>query len=117
MTALKGVGPATASLFLAVAEPRVPFFSDEVFRWTVGDWGRGIKYSPGEYGELIGRVRAVADRLGVEVGEVECVAWVLGKERKGGKEEKKEVVDEGGRGTRRKRAEQDTTARKKRRGS
>ena len=34
LTTLKGVGPATASLILSCWDPRkVPFFSDEVFRW------------------------------------------------------------------------------------
>ncbi|GAM84253.1 hypothetical protein ANO11243_022470 [Dothideomycetidae sp. 11243] len=93
LTKLSGVGPATASLLLSTYRPAsVPFFGDEVFRWTMWDgkgevWGRGIKYSVKEYGELLGRVREVADQLGVGVREVECVAWVLGREAKGFKGE------------------------------
>lgn len=38
MTKLRGIGPATASLLLSVFQPdTVPFFSDEVFRWTHWD--------------------------------------------------------------------------------
>ncbi|KAF1960344.1 hypothetical protein CC80DRAFT_383232, partial [Byssothecium circinans] len=91
LTALKGVGPATASLFLSVYEPeRVPFFSDELFRWVMWEepispvslpsWKRGIKYTAKEYAEVVGRVEAVRERLGVRAVECERVAWVLGRE-------------------------------------
>ncbi|OJD29975.1 uncharacterized protein BKCO1_690003 [Diplodia corticola] len=101
--ALRGVGPATASLVLACADPAgTPFFSDEVFRWVVwGEeeakgkgkgWGRRIGYTEKEYGVLVGKVRGVVERVrgwGLGEGElggmgeavaVEKVAWVLGKE-------------------------------------
>lgn len=101
LTGLRGVGPATASLLLSCAEPAmVPFFGDEVFRWVFWEdeevkgkgkgWGRKIGYTEKEYRELVGRVKAVVERVkgwGVEeelgIGEalaVEKVAWVLGKE-------------------------------------
>ena len=56
---LRGIGPATASLLLNVYKPdEVPFFSDELFRWTHWNspgkmgWGRSIKYNATEYKEL-----------------------------------------------------------------
>ncbi|GME26850.1 hypothetical protein GTA08_BOTSDO01049 [Neofusicoccum parvum] len=92
LVVLRGVGPATASLLLAVAEPAgTPFFSDEVFRWVHwgegGEgWGRRIGYTEKEYGRLVERVRDVVGRVrGWDVGvpeavAVEKVAWVLGRE-------------------------------------
>lgn len=87
LTKLRGIGPATASLLLSVYQPgTVPFFSDEVFRWTHWDeqgktgWGRSIKYCVKEYGEVIARVERVRERLGVRAVDVERVAYVLGKE-------------------------------------
>ncbi|KAF9637106.1 CHL4 domain-containing protein [Lasiodiplodia theobromae] len=42
--ALKGVGPATASLVLACREPRsTPFFSDEMYRWMCWGEAKGAK--------------------------------------------------------------------------
>ena len=38
LTALRGIGPATASLILSSHEPsQIPFFSDELFRWLHAD--------------------------------------------------------------------------------
>ncbi|OQO02442.1 hypothetical protein B0A48_11969 [Cryoendolithus antarcticus] len=84
---LKGIGPATASLLLAVNDPeRVPFFSDELFRWafwkdeTASRWDRKIKYTPKEYRELVARVAEFRSRVeGVSAAEIEKVAYVLGK--------------------------------------
>jgi hypothetical protein len=85
---LKGIGPATASLLLSVAAPRVvAFFSDELFRWCMwdesgrpGGWGRKIKYNVKEYEMLLEKVDVLIERLGVRAVDVERVAWVLGKE-------------------------------------
>lgn len=85
---LKGVGPATASLLLSVANPEsVPFFSDELFRWYMWDepgspegWKRGIKYSVKEYEALFARVEELRKRLNIRAVDAEKVAWVLGKE-------------------------------------
>jgi hypothetical protein len=85
---LKGIGPATASLLLSVAQPgTVPFFSDEVFRWCMWDepgspigWQRKIKYNTKEYEMLLEKVGALVKRLVVRAVDVERVAWVLGKE-------------------------------------
>ncbi|KAF2467134.1 uncharacterized protein BDR25DRAFT_395579 [Lindgomyces ingoldianus] len=85
LTEIKGIGPATASLLLSVYAPyEVPFFSDELLRWMMWDegsgWKRKIAYSVKEYVGLVERVRRVRERLGVGAGDVEKVAWVLGRE-------------------------------------
>jgi hypothetical protein len=64
-----------------VAAPdEVPFFSDELFRWCVGDWKRGIKYNIKEYASLVEKVRELRLRLGPRAVDIERVAWVLGRE-------------------------------------
>jgi hypothetical protein len=87
LTKLRGIGPATASLLLNVFVPaEVPFFSDELFRWTHWDgkgqtgWGRSIKYNVTEYKELLASVEALRKRLDVSAVDAEKVAYVLGKE-------------------------------------
>ncbi|KAF2794684.1 hypothetical protein K505DRAFT_349155 [Melanomma pulvis-pyrius CBS 109.77] len=85
MTSLKGIGPATASLLLAVFDPEaVPFFSDELLRWVTweegGGWKRKIKYDVKEYAVLVQGVGKLRERLGVKAVDVERVAWVLGRE-------------------------------------
>jgi len=98
---LKGVGPATASLLLSVLRPaEIPFFSDELFRWSVWDdetgsakdgkgWQRKIKYNVKEYEMMLDRVHELRKRLRRGFGQrdplaraidLERVAWVLGKE-------------------------------------
>jgi hypothetical protein len=86
---LKGIGPATASLILAVYDPDgAIFFGDEVFRWMSWNeplkggkgWGRRITYSLPEYRQLDGFVSQLISRLGVKAVEVEMVGYVLGKE-------------------------------------
>lgn len=88
---LRGIGPATASLLLSVRRPdKVPFFSDELFRWSQWDmvgkkgegegWERKIKYNLNEYKQLLENVRALRERLGVRAVDAEKVAYVLGKE-------------------------------------
>ncbi|KAI4950693.1 hypothetical protein J4E91_004578 [Alternaria rosae] len=101
LVGLKGVGPATASLLLSVLRPaEIPFFSDELFRWSVWDdetgsgkdgkgWQRKIKYNVKEYEMMLDRVHKLRQRLRRGFGQrdtlamaidVERVAWVLGKE-------------------------------------
>ncbi|KAI4630604.1 hypothetical protein J4E80_001542 [Alternaria sp. BMP 0032] len=101
LVGLKGVGPATASLLLSVLRPaEIPFFSDELFRWSVWDdetgsakdgtgWQRKIKYNVKEYEMMLDRVHELRRRLRRGFGQrdplaraidVERVAWVLGKE-------------------------------------
>lgn len=89
LTELKGIGPATASLFLsALEEDEVPFFSDDLFRWVMwdvevsefGGWKRMSKYNVKEYETVVKELPRVKERLGVRAVDCEKVAWVLGKE-------------------------------------
>jgi hypothetical protein len=79
LTELKGIGPATASLLLAVHDPkRVVFFADEAFYWLCGNGSKvPIKYNHKEYTELNKRAQALAKRLGVKAVDIERVAFVL----------------------------------------
>ncbi|KAK3943700.1 hypothetical protein QBC46DRAFT_306842 [Diplogelasinospora grovesii] len=79
LTQLKGIGPATASLLLAVHDPEnVIFFADEAFYWLCcGGSKAPIKYNLKEYTDLNTRAQAVAKRLGVKAVDVERVAFVL----------------------------------------
>lgn len=79
LTRLKGIGPATASLLLAVHDPEgVVFFSDEVFYWLCYDGKRGsIKYNAKEYKEISEKARTLTRRLKVTAVDVERVAYVL----------------------------------------
>ena len=89
LTKLRGIGPATASLLLSVQSPEeIPFFSDELFRWThwgapgKGEhkWQRSIKYNVTEYKEILASVEGLRKRLGVAAVDAEKVAYVLGNE-------------------------------------
>lgn len=79
LTKLKGIGPATASLLLAVQDPEnVIFFADEAFYWICCDGNRGpIKYNAKEYKDLIARSQSLAKRLDVKAVDVERVSYVL----------------------------------------
>lgn len=79
LTKLKGIGPATASLLLAVHDPQnVIFFADEAFYWLCNHGRRGhIKYNAKEYKELHENSQKLAKRLGVKAIDVERVAYVL----------------------------------------
>ncbi|KAF2166778.1 hypothetical protein M409DRAFT_54566 [Zasmidium cellare ATCC 36951] len=91
LTQLKGIGPATASLLLSVFDPeRAPFFSDELFRWSMYEdkkangWDRKIKYTPKEYLELFEKIQQVQKRLGAaKAVDLEKVAYVLGRRATG----------------------------------
>ncbi|KAH8682176.1 hypothetical protein BX600DRAFT_35959 [Xylariales sp. PMI_506] len=81
--ALKGVGPATASLLLSVHDPdRVIFFSDEAFWWLCcgGLTGSPIKYNAKEYRELSAVASRLVERLGVGATDIERVAYVVMKQ-------------------------------------
>jgi len=79
LTQLKGIGPATASLLLAVHDPKhVVFFADEAFYWLCCDGSKApIKYNAKEYGELNKRALSLTKRLGVKAVDIERVAFVL----------------------------------------
>ncbi|KAJ2905706.1 hypothetical protein MKZ38_004573 [Zalerion maritima] len=79
---LRGIGPATASLLLAVHEPEnVIFFGDEVFYWLCCNGKvQSAKYSAKEYVALHGKASEVAGRLGVTMVQIEKVAYVVMKQ-------------------------------------
>jgi hypothetical protein len=79
LTKLRGVGPATASLLLAIHQPdEVPFFSDELFLWLCHDGqSHNIKYTTKEYLALYAEAAKVSKRLRVGARELEKVAYVL----------------------------------------
>ncbi|KAK3329455.1 hypothetical protein B0H66DRAFT_571945 [Apodospora peruviana] len=83
LTQLKGIGPATASLLLAVHdEDNIIFFADEAFYWLCCGGSKGpIKYNLKEYITLNERAQAVTKRLGVKAVDVERVAFVLMKQK------------------------------------
>ena len=96
LISLSGIGPATASLLLAIYDPAaVPFFSDELFRWVCWDakakWAAKIKYNTKEYELLSAGVKSLLERLALSDGghesqtekakavDLEKAAFVIGK--------------------------------------
>ncbi|KAK4181071.1 hypothetical protein QBC36DRAFT_138126 [Triangularia setosa] len=79
LTQLKGIGPATASLLLAVHAPdNIIFFADEAFYWLEYKGSKGpIKYNKNEYYQLTLKAQALGKRLGVNAVDVEKVAFVI----------------------------------------
>lgn len=85
LTKLKGIGPATASLLLAVHDSdHVIFFADEAFYWLCGDGNKvPLKYNVKEYDSLCDKSRALSQRLGVKAIDIERVAFVLMRQESG----------------------------------
>jgi len=85
LSKLKGIGPATASLLLAVHDPEdVIFFADEAFYWLCcGGAKSPIKYNNKEYADLSSKARALSKRLGVKAVDIERVAFVLMRQQEG----------------------------------
>ncbi|CZT46978.1 uncharacterized protein RSE6_07493 [Rhynchosporium secalis] len=82
-TPLKGVGPATASLLLAIHDPQnVVFFSDELFSYLTAD-GRKVepKYVTKEFETIHAEAQKIMSRLNCTPIELEKVAYVLVKEK------------------------------------
>ncbi|KLU84018.1 hypothetical protein MAPG_03065 [Magnaporthiopsis poae ATCC 64411] len=81
LSQLRGIGPATASLLLAVHDPaKVVFFADEAYWWLCcGGRKDSIKYNIKEYQSLERAMKLLAARLGVEAVDIEQVAFVLMK--------------------------------------
>ncbi|OAA54978.1 hypothetical protein SPI_08482 [Niveomyces insectorum RCEF 264] len=88
---LRGIGPATASLLLAVHDPeRVVFFGDEVYAWLCGGAAHlpPKKYNEREYEDVSRRAAALQARLNksgdgggdVRAVDIEKVAFVLLKQ-------------------------------------
>ncbi|KAG8674979.1 hypothetical protein FPOAC1_000954 [Fusarium poae] len=82
LTKLRGIGPATASLLLAVHDAsRVIFFADEAFWWLCCSGKQTpIKYNAKEYRMLCSEVDGLRNRLGVKASDIEKVAYVLMKQ-------------------------------------
>jgi hypothetical protein len=82
LTALKGVGPATASLILAVHDPGMRiFFSDEAYYWICGNGEHvSLKYNMNEYAALSSGAARLIKRLGVTAVDAEKVAFALMRE-------------------------------------
>ncbi|KAK8202851.1 hypothetical protein IWZ01DRAFT_554287 [Phyllosticta capitalensis] len=115
LTTLKGVGPATASLLLSVADGglSIPFFADELFLWARARFEEcgelpskksvKIRYDSKEYEELLGATRGFLGRMGKGEGEeeevtamqVEMVARVLGAVERGRGKEADKIKDKG----------------------
>jgi len=79
---LKGVGPATASLLLAVHDPsNVVFFSDELYRWLCANGKKvSIKYTPQEFEDLFGKAKSFMSRIKCTPIELEKAAFVIIRE-------------------------------------
>jgi len=92
---LKGIGPATASLILAVHDPEnVVFFSDEAYHWLCApdsETAPDLKYNAKEYEELHAKARALMARLKVSPIDIEKVAYVLKREIESDSTKKKSV--------------------------
>jgi hypothetical protein len=79
---LKGIGPATASLLLAVHDPsNVIFFSDELYSWLLHD-GKKVspKYTAKEFEELFSKAKSFMSRVKCTPIELEKVAFVIIRE-------------------------------------
>lgn len=76
---LKGIGPATASLLLAVHDPEnVIFFADEAFYWLCCNGSKdAIKYNSKECKELQRASQSLTKRLHVQAVDIERVAYVI----------------------------------------
>ncbi|KAF8860105.1 hypothetical protein BDZ45DRAFT_567692, partial [Acephala macrosclerotiorum] len=79
LRALKGVGPATASLLLAIHDPlNVVFFSDELHRWLVSDGEKKtLRYTTKEFEELFSAATTFMARINCTPIELEKVAFTL----------------------------------------
>lgn len=94
---LKGVGPATASLLLAIHDPQnVIFFSDELFRWlTAGGKKVKIAYTTEEFETLFAAAKTFMARIKCTPIELEKAAFVLIKEKEPIPEPKPKAVPSG----------------------
>lgn len=85
---LSGVGPATASLLLAVHDPQnVVFFSDELYKWLVDDKAK-LTYTTKEFEALFAKAKAFMSRIKCTPIELEKVAYTLIQESMPVKEKK-----------------------------
>ena len=94
---LMGIGPATASLLLAVHDPsNVVFFSDELYRWLVLDGKKvSLKYTAKEFEELFNKAKSFMSRIKCTPIELEKVAFVIVKESEPAPEPKEKKAPSG----------------------
>lgn len=118
---LRGIGPATASLLLSASDSeRLPFFSDELFRWCHWEdkrqhgWDRPIKYTIKEYLDMYTRVSELRQRFEKSFGnpcsavDVEKAAYVLAHEQTAAVDaDKKRPTADSSRPSKRKRSAKD----------
>jgi hypothetical protein len=94
---LKGVGPATASLLLAVHDSsNIVFFSDELYRWLLHD-GKKVspKYTVKEVKDLFSKAKSFMSRIKCSPIELEKAAFVIIKENEPVPEPKAKKVPSG----------------------
>lgn len=94
---MKGIGPATASLFLAVHDPEnVIFFEDEAYQWLCqGGEKTKIAYNLKEFEEIFKNSKALSTKLKVSPIDIEKVSYVIIKENEPPKEVKPAKVSSG----------------------
>ncbi|KAH7391239.1 hypothetical protein BKA64DRAFT_710149 [Cadophora sp. MPI-SDFR-AT-0126] len=83
LSALRGIGPATASLLLAIHDPQnIVFFSDELFSYLTAE-GKKVdpKYTTKEFETMFAAAQTVMSRLKCTPIELEKVAYVLINEK------------------------------------
>lgn len=115
VAALKGVGPATASLIMSCYDPaNAAFFSDELFRWLLYEdgegkgWDRKIAYNWKSLTELQARVDGLPQRSQgaeqkIELLQMEKAAKVLAIAGAGGSRKRPtDEIETVGKRTRRK---------------
>ena len=94
---MKGIGPATASLILALHDPeKVIFFSDEAYRWLCADGEKASpRYTVKEFDDLHAKSKALIAKLKVSPIDIEKVAYVIIKENEPVKIPKPKAVPSG----------------------
>ena len=79
LIALRGCGPATASAFMACADERFPFFSDEALAVVIGNGNNDKdRYSLPRYREFMKALQQRSDELGAEdltASKLETALW------------------------------------------
>jgi hypothetical protein len=77
--ALKGCGPATASILMAVGDERFPFFSDEALAVVIGNGANDKdRYSAARYNEFMKALNRKCDDLGANdltPAKLESALW------------------------------------------
>ena len=81
-TNLHGIGPATASILLALRDPGVPFFGEEIIRVALPNAGMSYKYSFTEFEDFYDVMKEKEEEIGSsEMGVYEMERAVVSGER------------------------------------